>query len=502
MTPKIGRNEPCPCGSGKKYKKCCGRESLPRDLIIPEDQLTGTPMDEYFRLLPLLALHEERLARFEADGRELKKARTDYEKRYRPGAEDGLLDSHFMSWLYFDLRFGKSRRTLVERVIDEPQLKGLCEPGPTLLRHMAESYATFYEVIDVDPDTLLLEELGTGKSWRVFFYRELLDLTAEKGEVWYTRLLGPPDRSLSYTSPYVYVREARGRFKRGVDAHAKDFLKSPLSIGVPADRLFAESQKESALFWAEYIHVSKNAPAGMRAPAAFGPSGEFARLPDIVNTDGDDIVFTEMHFRVEDEAAVRRKLAGLKSFIHDQDEESWYWLKAPSRAFPDEPRAELGVFRFKNGRLVAETNSRQRASRLEAKLMTHFSGLLVLEKTLYRRMEDIPPPSPEEAEKMRREKEELNARPEVREALRKYRESFYFEKWPRQRIPALGNVTPLQAAKTEKGRRKLMDLLDSYDRIQDANPDAQPRIDFGKLRLMLGLPPARRSTGSGSTSLC
>jgi preprotein translocase subunit SecA len=24
-TPKIGRNDPCPCGSGKKYKKCCGR---------------------------------------------------------------------------------------------------------------------------------------------------------------------------------------------------------------------------------------------------------------------------------------------------------------------------------------------------------------------------------------------------------------------------------------------------------------------------------------------
>jgi len=23
--PKIGRNDPCPCGSGKKYKKCCGQ---------------------------------------------------------------------------------------------------------------------------------------------------------------------------------------------------------------------------------------------------------------------------------------------------------------------------------------------------------------------------------------------------------------------------------------------------------------------------------------------
>jgi uncharacterized protein len=25
---KIGRNDPCPCGSGKKYKKCCGAETL------------------------------------------------------------------------------------------------------------------------------------------------------------------------------------------------------------------------------------------------------------------------------------------------------------------------------------------------------------------------------------------------------------------------------------------------------------------------------------------
>ena len=25
LTPKVGANEPCPCGSGKKYKKCCGK---------------------------------------------------------------------------------------------------------------------------------------------------------------------------------------------------------------------------------------------------------------------------------------------------------------------------------------------------------------------------------------------------------------------------------------------------------------------------------------------
>ena len=24
--PKVGRNDPCPCGSGRKYKKCCGQK--------------------------------------------------------------------------------------------------------------------------------------------------------------------------------------------------------------------------------------------------------------------------------------------------------------------------------------------------------------------------------------------------------------------------------------------------------------------------------------------
>ena len=25
--PKVGRNEPCPCGSGRKFKQCCGAAS-------------------------------------------------------------------------------------------------------------------------------------------------------------------------------------------------------------------------------------------------------------------------------------------------------------------------------------------------------------------------------------------------------------------------------------------------------------------------------------------
>ena len=45
---KIGRNDPCPCGSGKKYKKCCAlvvaapsvppvAEPAPADDVAPEN---------------------------------------------------------------------------------------------------------------------------------------------------------------------------------------------------------------------------------------------------------------------------------------------------------------------------------------------------------------------------------------------------------------------------------------------------------------------------------
>jgi len=32
--PKIGRNDPCPCGSGRKYKKCCGNPAKPQNADI------------------------------------------------------------------------------------------------------------------------------------------------------------------------------------------------------------------------------------------------------------------------------------------------------------------------------------------------------------------------------------------------------------------------------------------------------------------------------------
>ena len=65
---KIGRNEPCPCGSGKKYKKCC--IDLAQELLPKQDFSKGTATDyteltrkydtlEFFKILSLLQLQPE-----------------------------------------------------------------------------------------------------------------------------------------------------------------------------------------------------------------------------------------------------------------------------------------------------------------------------------------------------------------------------------------------------------------------------------------------------------
>lgn len=47
---KIGRNETCPCGSGKKYKRCCGRNSAVAAASPPQDAFRSTLMAAVERL--------------------------------------------------------------------------------------------------------------------------------------------------------------------------------------------------------------------------------------------------------------------------------------------------------------------------------------------------------------------------------------------------------------------------------------------------------------------
>lgn len=44
MSEKIGRNDPCPCGSGKKYKNCCIGKPIKKPLPFKAKLLTPKPV--------------------------------------------------------------------------------------------------------------------------------------------------------------------------------------------------------------------------------------------------------------------------------------------------------------------------------------------------------------------------------------------------------------------------------------------------------------------------
>jgi len=53
--PKVGRNDPCPCGSGKKYKKCClNKRTEQQHLSVPSSdriELPSSVREEIARLV-------------------------------------------------------------------------------------------------------------------------------------------------------------------------------------------------------------------------------------------------------------------------------------------------------------------------------------------------------------------------------------------------------------------------------------------------------------------
>lgn len=91
---KVGRNEPCPCGSGKKFKKCCGRL----------EELLDIPTNPFIRYSQLMASAKIKLDKYYGD--QIKRIRRDVQNRFiRFAVEKALPSEHetlFSDWLWFD----------------------------------------------------------------------------------------------------------------------------------------------------------------------------------------------------------------------------------------------------------------------------------------------------------------------------------------------------------------------------------------------------------------
>jgi hypothetical protein len=186
----IGRNDVCPCGSGQKYKKCC----LPEDEkaapeLLTQNQLeTRTMLDEYAFLFRAVVIYGQGQMGDGPYARVLRSEFERFEKHFHPGLGSDISDGLFLPWFYLDYRHGKDQKTLAERFIEEGFTKRLRDPGPRLIRHLAESYCAFYEIREVLEEHLILLEIGTGRPWRVSRAGEAPEQGPAAGQLWYSRL--------------------------------------------------------------------------------------------------------------------------------------------------------------------------------------------------------------------------------------------------------------------------------------------------------------------------
>ncbi len=147
-----GRNDPCPCGSGRKYKKCCervialqsakrGREAL--DAKIKSALLTR--MNTWF----------ERNGGKEAQ----KKWVGSFKEALGLSAARPLpphLHNTFRFWLFFDVPCIKGERP-VEQFLKQGRIESEEQPW---IREFTQLYLDCYEVIEVRTDEVLLRVLG------------------------------------------------------------------------------------------------------------------------------------------------------------------------------------------------------------------------------------------------------------------------------------------------------------------------------------------------------
>ncbi len=224
-------------------------------------------------------------------------------------------------------------------------------------------------------------------------------------------------------------------------------------------------------------------------------------LPPVVqNTDGEALVLQTLVYEVGsaqvafDALAPLAKGASKEELLqgakHDADgalrEITIPWLKKGNRKMKSWDNTILGTVRISGRSLRAEVNSDKRASRLRREIDKRM-GWAGTYKTTERIPLDVEKMrANRSAQPARKETNELLKDPEAQKAVRAILQK-QVESWVKEKVPALGGRTPLQAVKDRDGREMVEALVIDYERHMLETFPESVRPDIGVLRRLLKL---------------
>jgi len=448
------RNDPCWCGSGKKYKKCHLESDEAEQWSGPATsskagEVSGSPRRLIGELLDFIGKSRSDLERalhlyFDKSPAQLKEAE--------------LESGDFAQWMIYDYRSPATGRTPIEEYLHR---KGgsLNERDRAALESWRDARYGLYEVERV--------EEGRGIHLRNLF----TDETPFVHDVSSSNELVRGDCLLSR----VELFEGRHEFSGNGTIVPRG------QVATLIDRIKTEA-KAAAQAPAEFVRANSHRLHRVVKEI----SDDWLSNVEIRNAEGDLVELCSAAYEIINEPELLRTLRGLEELEEIHNEPGgrgtirFAWLETVVK----ERRRSYGSIEIQDGQLKLECNSRNRLELgrdiLEAKAvgsLQHLADAFESMDTVKKRVADRPPT-----------KKPSSVPPEVeREVVLEFLEQHY-AKWPDQKLPALGGKTPRQAVKTAAGRQAVEQLIrDMEHGAERDRKQGRPAFDFKPVRKALGL---------------
>lgn len=444
---KVGRNDPCPCGSGLKYKKCClqkafvqtGKEQSIKERLVQE-------LLRYFKKYHKAALDDAYAIYWD-----------DFDpEEYLDRGTLGLAEINFWEWVVFDFEVDENNgKTLIDAYIENNKRLTLDELN--VLNMMRHAVISLYEVQEVFPEKgLLVKDLLLGGEYDI--REKTATRSLRKWDIFAARLLHLDGQYIMSGAVYPYsVRrkeEIISKIKEDFEGYKGEYPDGTL------DDYLKKNSDYFVFLWYEPI---KNPPP----------------FPKLATTTGEAFLFSKAHFEFTDRSAVIESLKAIKEFEKEKDND-FVWLAKRDK---DGSATMLGRIEVKDKSLLLECNSKERLERGKKLLLERVSGLSHKTDSF----EDLA-----QAMKASKDKPSLTPASEIpmeiqQEVYTKFMQK-HCENWLNESIPALSGQTPMDAVKTEGGRAKVIELLKSFENMEEHNRRVgRPYYDLGwmweKLRI-------------------
>ncbi|HKW61360.1 MAG TPA: SEC-C metal-binding domain-containing protein [Candidatus Acidoferrum sp.] len=500
---KVGRNDACPCGSGKKYKRCCMVEQAAAyDQWAKDHEAHNRLTRELIRFATGYFWQElKQLAKTEA-GQQfdpknpqfafetiLQSAWQDFEMSDFPEPlEDHEQERQiFMPYFLFHWhpagpprgKRGAESVGIVTQMYREEMRDQLTEDERTYLEQATRQPLSFYEVLWSKPgERMEVRDVLIGEETEVI--ERLGSQTLKQGDIIYGQVWNMNGYSIfgclaPLAIPPKWKSEVIGLRKK----LRKKIVRKERELCAADLVRYAEEVRETYLDLRDTLY----------AP------------PRLVNTDGDPLAFCTVTFQVESPEAAFAALASLavgraKEELLAQAEfdeagklskVEFDWLKKGNRKMLNWENTMLGSIKISENSIVAEVNSENRARRLREEIERRLGNDAVHKGTVVKTLEEIAKSAPSR-KKTPKDEEKLLRDPEIREQFQVHLQK-QVEAWVDQKIPALGGRTPREAVKDPEGREIVESLLLGWERhVDEGDPYQGVRPDITALRRILKVP--------------